>query len=334
MTLELLIHSIVRQTTILIAKLATSGGARAPLAQVADQVFLDLVHELEREGVSRRVSADMFGLGLRTYQRKIQRLSESLTDRGRSLWEVVLDYVRSESIVTRAKVLQRFQHDDESQVRGVLHDLSENRLIFCSGAGPATVYRAASEEDLRALRQMRPDDGLDELIWALIYRLGPAELGELLPDLGLSLDELEAAVDRLVAAGSVERQVDGERIVYRSSNLFIPVDAPVGWEAAVFDHFKAVVNTISARLEVDRRDPVATGRVGGSTFTIDVWEGHPMAEAVYGTLSRLRTQLAEQRKIVDDYNAEHGVPEDYDRVVLYAGQFVIGEGKSDHDESE
>src|SRR5262245_23099637 len=41
MTVELLIQAIVRQTTILIAQLATAGGTRAPLAHVAHQVFLD-----------------------------------------------------------------------------------------------------------------------------------------------------------------------------------------------------------------------------------------------------------------------------------------------------
>ncbi len=128
MTIELLIEAIVRQTTILIAQLATSGGTRAPLAQVAGQVFLDLVHELERQGVSRKVSADMFGLGLRTYQRKIQRFLESSTDRGRSLWVAVLDYVERAGTVTRAQVLVQFASDDESQVRGVLRDLTENGL--------------------------------------------------------------------------------------------------------------------------------------------------------------------------------------------------------------
>ncbi len=77
MTVEL-IHAIVRQTTVLIAQLATSGGWRAPLAQLADQVFQDLVTELERQGVSRKVSADMFGMGLRTYQRRVRRITESL----------------------------------------------------------------------------------------------------------------------------------------------------------------------------------------------------------------------------------------------------------------
>jgi hypothetical protein len=64
---------------VLIAQLATSGGARAPLAHVAGQVFLELVRELEAQGVSRKIGADMFGLGLRSYQRKINRLAESST---------------------------------------------------------------------------------------------------------------------------------------------------------------------------------------------------------------------------------------------------------------
>jgi len=48
--IQILIDSIVRQTTILIAQLATAGGARAPLAHIANQVFLDLVRELDEQG--------------------------------------------------------------------------------------------------------------------------------------------------------------------------------------------------------------------------------------------------------------------------------------------
>jgi hypothetical protein len=330
MTLELLIHSIVRQTTILIAQLATSGGARAPLAQIADQVFLDLVRELERQGVSRRVSADMFGLGLRTYQRKIQRLGESRTDRGRSLWEAVLEFVRAHPIVTRAKILIRFASDDESQVRGVLHDLCENRLIFVSGSGPGTAYRAASEEELKALRQIQPEDGLDELIWALIYQSGPITVEGILGDSGIEAEEIDAALARLTSSGCVERFEERDQILYRSSTLVIPLGAPAGWEAAVFDHYKAMVNTITARLSEDRSAP---GRVGGSTFTVDVWEGHPFAEEVYGTLARFRAELSEQRAKVERFNADHGVPEDYTRVVMYTGQCLISEGGSGNEES-
>ena len=87
MSIEL-IQAIVRQTTVLIAQLATSGGWRAPLAQVANQVFQDLATELERQGVSRKVSADMFGMGLRSYQRRIRRIT---TTRNR---QVYLNFTR------------------------------------------------------------------------------------------------------------------------------------------------------------------------------------------------------------------------------------------------
>lgn len=132
MTVDLLIHAIARQTTILIAQLATSHGLRAPLATVANQVFLDLVSELERQRVSRKVSADMFGLGLRTYRRKIQRLTASATERGCSLWEAVLEYLRAHANVTRAEILVRFAGDDEAQVKAVLHDLCETQLVVAS----------------------------------------------------------------------------------------------------------------------------------------------------------------------------------------------------------
>ena len=66
----------------LIAQLATAGGARTPLARIANQVFVELAEELEGQGLSRKVTADMFGISLRSYQRKVQRLRESRTEQG------------------------------------------------------------------------------------------------------------------------------------------------------------------------------------------------------------------------------------------------------------
>ncbi len=325
MTLELLIHSIVRQTTILIARLATAAGARAPLAQIADQVFLDLVRELERQGVSRPVSADMFGLGLRTYQRKIQRLSESETDRGRSLWEAVLEYVRGRPMTTRADLFLRFSHDDESQVRSVLRDLCESRLVFSSGTGPGTIYRAASDDELLALQQMKPQEGLDELVWAFVYRLGPLSRDQMVKEVGAAGLELDETFERLVEDGRIEKVITDGGEIYRCSHLLIPVDAPVGWEAAVFDHFKAMVNTISARLGDESQGAEADRRLGGSTYTLDIWQGHPFAEEAMNTLERVRAQLRAQREKIEEYNAKHGVPQDFTRVVHYVGQYLIAD---------
>src|SRR6478752_1575170 len=330
MTIELLIEAIVRQTTILIAQLATSGGTRAPLAQVANQVFLDLVNELERQGVGRKVSADMFGLGLRTYQRKIQRFLESSTDRGRSLWVAVLDYVQQAESVTRAQVLLQFASDDESQVRGVLHDLCESGLITVTGSGNRLSYRVTPEDALVRLRQAHSNDGLDELLWALIYREGPCTLAEL-QKTQVDANALGPALARLLEVGRIEQTTpDGP---YTARTLVLPLGSPVGWEAAVFDHFKAVVNTVTRRLGMSRKSPELADRTGGSTYTLDVWPGHPYADQAYETLRQLRSQLGDLRDQIERYNADNPVPERYTQVLMYVGQCLIEQGEDDADES-
>ena len=111
MRIQLLIDGVVRQTTVLIAQLSTSAGIRAPLSHIADQVFLDLAAEIEAQGVTRKVAADMFGLALRSYQKKVQRLTESATVRDRTLWEAVLDFLPEQGGVTRERLLERFRGD-------------------------------------------------------------------------------------------------------------------------------------------------------------------------------------------------------------------------------
>src|SRR5262245_39330723 len=122
MNLKLLIDGIVRQTTVLIAQLSTSTGVRAPLAHVADQVFFELAREIEAQGVGRRVAADMFGMALRAYQKKMQRLTESATARDRTLWEAVLSFI-GEGEVTRERIEQRFRHDGPREVGAVLNEI-------------------------------------------------------------------------------------------------------------------------------------------------------------------------------------------------------------------
>ncbi len=323
MTVELLIHAVVRQTTILIAQLATAGGLRAPLAQIANRVFLDLVRELERQGVSRKVSADMFGLGLRTYRRKIQRLSESTTERGRSLWEVVLEHVRKQGLVARADVLARFSRDDEAQVRAVLHDLCDSQLVFAAGTGAHSTYRAATDEEIDTLRRRPGPDGSDELLLSLMYREGPLTAPGIAALAQQDPSSIEATLARLLESGRIERFEMNGTAHYRAGALVIPLGAAAGWEAAVFDHFKALVTTIVGRLGRDRT--ALADRVGGSTYTIDVWDGHPLAEEVYGTLGRLRQSLSELRERVERVSETVERPASHTRVVIYAGQASIEE---------
>lgn len=323
MNTRLLIDSIVRQTTVLIAQLATSGGVRAPLAHIANQVFLELAAELDAQGVSRKVSADMFGMALRTYLRKIQRLSESHTEGGRSLWEAMLDYLSGSGLVTRADVLRRFHRDDEAVVRGVLRDLTESGLVFCSGSGADAVFRAATQEELGHGKQLGArEGGVDELLWALIYRSGPLTREALLTQTALGASALDAALQRLLDDQRIERDPRSPSEAYVSRQLYIPLGATAGWEAAVFDHFQAVVKTICCRL---RQGSAARLLAGGSTYTLDVWPGHPLAETAYAVLQNVRTQLSDLRQRIEEYNQEHGLPDQHDRVVVYAGQCVLSE---------
>jgi hypothetical protein len=323
MNIKVLIDSIVRQTTVLIAQLATSGGVRAPLAHVANQVFLELTRELEAQGVSRKVSADMFGMALRSYLRRIQGLSESSSVRGKTLWEAVLAYLSQDQVRSRGQVFARFSHDDQELVRSVLHDLTESGLLFASGSGQDQVYRATTKAEQLQMGQLAASAGFDELLWAFIYREGPASRDELEAFATSDRQRLDEALERLLALGKIERTGENDQVRYHAQRLEVLLEAEVGWEAAVFDHYAALVRTICQRLAQSMGGAKTQGRAGGSTFTLDVWEGHPYADEAYETLARFRATHGELYQRIERHNAEHGRPREYDQVVIYAGQHVL-----------
>lgn len=332
MDVNVLINSTVRQVTVLIAQLATSGGVRAPLAQVANQVFVELARELEAQGVSRKVSADMFGMALRAYIRKVRRLTESATESEQTLWQAVLTFVKRESLVTRERVQGRFQRDGELEVSSILKDLCESGLVFCSGAGQASIYRAATDEELGKLSGLGSGQGLDELAWVFIFRSGPLPLAELADQLSRSVQETDRIVSRLIADGRAQREGD----LLSAREFVIPLGAPRGWEASVFDHVQAVVQTICQRLQESTRGGDPSGVVGGSTYTFDIWPGHPMYEEVKGQLAVQRQRLGELRARVEAFNAAHVLPDEFEEVVGYVGQCVRTRelGKMDEHETE
>ena len=316
MNLQILIDNIVRQTTVLIAQLATSGGARAPLAQIANQVFLELARELESQGISRKVSADMFGLALRSYRRRIQQLSASSSERGRSLWEAMLDFLGRGALVTRSEIIEHFRHDDEAVVRGILHDQCESGLVFQLGTGREAAYRAATNEELRELGA-RQSGGGEEFLWLLIYREGPVSYEQLDELSSFEPSKLDACLKNLVSTARVEQQEDGR---YTSRAAIIPVGSPVGWEAAMFDHYQAMVKTLCARL---REGTKPRYDVGGSTYSFNIWPGHPLEEEVAGALREFRKKYTELRQRVQAFNGSQRLPEKYDKVILYGGQCVV-----------
>jgi hypothetical protein len=94
-----------------------------------------------------------------------------------------------------------------------------------------------------------------------------------------------------------------------------------------------MVKTILCRLREDRTAPSLADRVGGSTYTLDVWPGHPWEQRAHETLGRLRTALVELREHVEAFNAEHPTPDKYTQVVLYVGQCLIPQEPGGSDEA-
>jgi hypothetical protein len=330
-TNELLIDAIVRQTTVLIAQLATANGARTPIADLAEQVFADLVRELERQGVSRKVAADMFGMALRTFRRRVQRLSESRTVADRSLWEAVHAYIGEHDVVFQSEVLRRFHRDDEELVRGVLNDLVESGLVFRTGKGTGARFRSARGNDLVHDDEANRRESTDALLAAIVYRFGPIDRAGLRRAVNVPDAALESALSRLVSSGQVaELETDHGKLL-RAPDLVRPIGTPAGWEAAVFDHFQALVGTICAKLRLDAAGPSRADVIGGSTYTLEVWQGHPLENEALGELAALRQRLSALRTKIAAANVGRPVPERRSQVIVYCGQNVIEVG--DEEES-
>jgi hypothetical protein len=321
---ELLIDAVVQQTMVFIAQLATHGGIRAPLAHVANQVFADLTLELERQGVRKKVIADMFGMALRTYHRRCQELRHSKTDSGTTLWEAIYGFVRERERVRAYEVHQRFRYDDADMVTGVLSDLVSTGLVYRAGRGEDATFRVVDAADLVNDSRVRSQASV-YLVWLSVYRNRALTVEALSELMKLPVDACQAALDELVGEGRVRQVRQGEDVRYESDVLDVPLGALQGWEAAVLDHFQAMIAAITRKLMAGRSSSRHSDQVGGSTWSIDVFPGHPLEAEVKGTLARVRTEVESLRTRVDAHNAAVGKHEGLERVVVYVGQYVASE---------
>lgn len=313
MNTRLLIDEVLAEVAGFVATLATHNGARTLVADLPDRFFYRLATALEAQGLSKKLVADMSGLALRSYQKRLQRLAESRSDTGKTLWEAVFVYLHQRRVVPRGDLERRFAHDDPQVLASVLHDLVEGGLVFRTGAGPGTLYRAADERDL-ALTDPA-GDGAEALIWLTIYRDGPLGLEALAArHRGLDAATLEHHLEQLMADGRVTR--DGEH--YLSRSLVMAPHEREGASAAIADHLRAVFTTLTQALTRTPDDPRRT-YTGGSTYSFDVGPA-PSDEApgleveVEALLPRLRAELTALRQRADALTSSTGR-----RVIIYCG---------------
>jgi hypothetical protein len=257
----------------------------------------------------------------------VQRLSESATTRGVTLWTAVQRFLAERGSATRSELLSHFQHDEEASIRGILNDLVESGLIVRTGRGDDTRYRIATAEELRdagAFAETKLQDSNAALVWVHIYREGPMtleRLGQLIP---LSRTALDVAVGSLTASGRVGRELRGDGEYFTAEHVLIPVGETAGWEAAVVDHHRAVLNAIAAKLSKRADNSGGADEVGGTTLTFDLWPGHPREQEVRGMLRSTRAQLLPLWEEVDAYNRGFAGKETY-QIHFYCGQYLVDE---------
>lgn len=327
MNTEILIDSIVRQTTVLLAQLATGSGGRAKLANTADQVFLDLATELKTQGMTHAVIADMFGLALRSYHKKLKRLSEGSTDRGRSLWTTVLEHIHTKGPMLRAEVLRRFRNEDETTLRGILKDLVDAGLVYASGQGETAIYRALDAAELAHAASVNLQS-LTNMVWVAVHRYGPLSNSALLQVIPAQPSLIGRALEVLLGDGRVERTERNGEVEYSSEYCHVPPGTAGGWEAAVFDHYQAVVTTICSKLTLASTNANLADEVGASTFRYDVWSGHPLRDEVVALLGRVREQMRDLRRRVEEHNQTSPGPSvaELEHHLAYVGQTrLLGE---------
>jgi hypothetical protein len=319
---QLLIDDLVRQTTVLIAQLSTAAGLRAPLSQIADQVFVELSRELEAQGVRQKVVADMFGLALRSYQMKRKRLTENTEESNGTLWQELFADLSHQS-ATRQELERRHPTHNTRHIGATLQDMVKSGLAYSSGQGPDTLYGLTSESDRKQLRQREGARALSNLLWYLAAS-GSANTRTAMQEQVRASDEaIDAAIESLIAAGHLTR--NGE--LFRAGRFEVGIGAEQGWETAVCDHFRAVATAIAAKVAT----PVSSSadEVGGGTLSFRVHRDHPFAGEVYALLRETRARANGLWARVSQYNDAHPSRDEDDRVTFYFGQNVIRNTEED-----
>jgi hypothetical protein len=263
----------------------------------------------------------MFGLALRTYQTKMQRLARSSTERDRTLWEGLLAFVEEQGPVSRGKLFEHFERDDPASIGAVLNDLVQSGLVerVKQRSGPAFRVTALAK------RQALPPsaESVAALVWVAVYR-GSNSAAAIAGQLGLDAAEVDVALASLCGQGRV---TDGpEGLV--TTGVVVPIGAEQGWEAAVFDHYQSVVAAITRKVVRGAPRSSAEDVVGGTTITFEVHKDHPLRADVRGLLQRTRGEVNDLWARVGEHNRQNPCPE----AEIETVSFYFGQSTSDGDE--
>ncbi len=298
MSRTLLVHSLIRQTAILVARLALTD-KNIDLRGIEELWFLNLVHELKALGMSHNVIADMFGMPVPTYyqrRKRAQANAQSEASRARQgLRTQLLGVIREQGPVQKAQILTHFPLEDEKVIVSLLKHLQKHGWIARKGRA----YVLEQDVDEPAIDA---SETTQALVWVMVFRHGPIGAGKLETILSMRRGAIAEALDALLELGQiVAQEIDGEE-VYSTEQFVIGQEHFEGWEAAVFDHYHAMIHAVCTKLAPDRDMGADHAVVGGSTYTLGVWDGHPLEGRIVDFFEDIRTRARQLRTSIEAHN--------------------------------
>lgn len=184
--------SVAYESGRIIASCAVRDGKRRNLSWVSDTLLAGIADELEAQGVTRKVAADMFGVSLRTYQRQVSR--DVPAHAGVTTSTMILTRLRR-GAATRAEILSWFPSSRGQEVGSILSDMIAAGVLSPSTDDtltPVVEEDAWSEEDLRCyLRvaellgeplepaRLAAETGVEEERWRLELEVMAQSTGEM-----------------------------------------------------------------------------------------------------------------------------------------------------------
>src|SRR5262249_4703427 len=143
----------------------------------------------------------------------------------------------------------------------------------------------------------------EHLVWLAVYRNAPTTEEGVRTFTRLGAAACKAALDALVRSGRVVETRTANGSTYPADRFEVPLGAPSGWGAAVLDHFQAMVTTMITKLGAARAVGTSCDLIGGSTWSLDIWRGHPLEAEAKSLLARTRAAVEDLRTRIDEHNA-------------------------------
>jgi hypothetical protein len=291
----LLITIVVRKSADLVATVATQGGSRHSLAEVPNRFHEALAEALDARNVPRKVAAEMFGVGLRTHQRRLKQAHEAPVTKRETLSARVYRLVSVAGESTKLDIELAFQDVPAHLLASALRDLQKNDLLLRTQHGAEVRFATTGRSGV--LQDADEFHVLQHFLSALVHRLGPVRSRDLCPLVDEPLELVESALQTLEHDGFLASEGPQTARQWVSRNKAMPRKAGPRRLATLGDHFVAVLTNLMGAVEENDPETMDTSpSSAGTSVAIEVPEGHALVGELHEAFRVFRTTVADIQK--------------------------------------